>query len=269
MPTAIVNGVRLQYLEQGSVGQPLVFLHGFAMSSRAWNEVLTLLPDGFHGYAIDQRGFGESERPGDYSLGQLAEDVHRFAEAAGIGKFTFIGHSMSGLIGLRLALLHPEMLNALVLVAPVPVRGVEMTQEINSIMHSTGMVSRQTGTATMVWSAESVQAFIPKMFAIPPRNERMQEFIDDAMRMDRRAIKDCLGWILSPDVGGQLQDVGVPTLVVAAGRDIIPVDMIRSAALEIKDCRIEVFEEEGHTLFVESPGRFVALLTEFIARANS
>jgi 3-oxoadipate enol-lactonase len=71
--------------------------------------------------AVDARGIGDSGRPADgYTVDHWADDVVAVVDALGIDHFGYVAHSMGALTGLRLALSHPDRLDALVLVCPAP-----------------------------------------------------------------------------------------------------------------------------------------------------
>jgi non-heme chloroperoxidase len=84
--TAVATGPLLHYAEQGDPGgEALLFIHGWPDSWFSFSRVLPLLPAAYHAYAIDLRGFGDSERPADgYTINQFAADVVAFMDAVGI-----------------------------------------------------------------------------------------------------------------------------------------------------------------------------------------
>ena len=57
--TTDINGLTIAYREKGQGDQHLIFVHGWASSSRMWNEALLVLADEYHCWAIDLVGFGD------------------------------------------------------------------------------------------------------------------------------------------------------------------------------------------------------------------
>jgi pimeloyl-ACP methyl ester carboxylesterase len=108
-----------------------------------------------------------------------------------------------------------------------------------------------------------------QFFATPPSEELMNEVIEDIMATDQAAVGDCYTWMLSSGLEPRLGEIKVPTLIVAGGKDMQPVDAVRRDANGIKGCRFELFEDAGHFLTVESPQKFVDLLTSFIKDVNT
>jgi pimeloyl-ACP methyl ester carboxylesterase len=83
-----------------------------------------------------------------------------------------------------------------------------------------------------------------------------------------RALDGCFSWIILLKLEDQLAKVRVSTLVIAGGKDIVPLDMAKRTAGVVKWCQLNVFEDNSHAPFVDSSERFVQLLTDFIKRVS-
>ncbi|MCX5347162.1 MULTISPECIES: alpha/beta fold hydrolase [Streptomyces] len=120
--TVDVGGIRLvcQVWGQESAA-PLVLLHALGEDSTDWGEVVPALARGRRVYALDLRGHGRSDWPGEYSLELMRADVLRFLDVLGLGTVDLIGHSMGGVVAYLLAQERPERVSRLVLEdVPVP-----------------------------------------------------------------------------------------------------------------------------------------------------
>ncbi|MGW6689993.1 alpha/beta fold hydrolase [Streptomyces sp. NPDC054961] len=117
-----VGGVRLAYQVRGPLDAvPLVLLHALGENVTDWDEVAPALARSRRVYALDLRGHGRSDRPGNYSLELMRTDVLRFLEALGLDRVDLIGHSMGGVVACLLAQEHPRRVRRLVLEdVPVP-----------------------------------------------------------------------------------------------------------------------------------------------------
>jgi pimeloyl-ACP methyl ester carboxylesterase len=264
MPSVTVNNVKINYIEQGAGDEAVIFVHGFSAASGNWRWVLERLPKEYHAYAIDQRGHGQSDKPGSYQLAELAEDIYGFSRELGIGRFTYVGHSMGGTLGLRFALDHPDMLKASMLVGHFPVHEW-MTPDMQApILAMTGTSDYPSAMKVMFGSPEMIRGVLGSMFATPPSEELMNEMIEDAMATDPAAIGDCFTWMLSSGLEPRLGDIRVPTLIVVGAKDPSSPDASKRDANAIKGGRFELFEDAGHFIPIESPQKFVDLLVNII-----
>jgi pimeloyl-ACP methyl ester carboxylesterase len=112
---ATVLGFKLHYLEAGR-GAPVVLLHGLGGDGSRWTPNIEPLARDFHVFALDQIGFGESDKPlANYHTGMLAEFLVGFLKAAGIQKASLVGNSMGAGVALYTAAKFPTMVDRIVL----------------------------------------------------------------------------------------------------------------------------------------------------------
>jgi pimeloyl-ACP methyl ester carboxylesterase len=117
--TVDVNGVSVFYREAGPRDAPVILLlHGFPSSSRMWQPLLDRLADGFRLVAPDYPGFGHSDAPSHtefaYTFDHLAAVVGQFTQVLGLTGYTLVMQDYGGPVGFRLAIAHPERLDALI-----------------------------------------------------------------------------------------------------------------------------------------------------------
>lgn len=112
-----VRACRVRYFVGGR-GSPLVLVHGLAGAAANWCELAPLLARRHRVLALDLPGHaGSSPLPATPNLDAYADRVHLVARTEGMLPATVVGHSMGGLIALRLAARHPRDVSALVLAA--------------------------------------------------------------------------------------------------------------------------------------------------------
>ncbi len=102
-------------------GPPLVILHGLFGSARNWRAIATRLAGRYRVFSLDLRNHGDSPWHPDMSYEAMAGDVRAFLEAQDIVGAAVLGHSMGGKAAMTLALMHPEQINALIVVDVAPV----------------------------------------------------------------------------------------------------------------------------------------------------
>jgi pimeloyl-ACP methyl ester carboxylesterase len=117
--SVMANGVRLHYVTIGK-GEPVLLLPGWPESWYAWRSVMKeLAASGREVYALDPRGFGDSEKPASgYDLATSSDDVHAFIAAIGLaraGGIDIVSHDVGTWIAYAHASAHPQDVRRLVL----------------------------------------------------------------------------------------------------------------------------------------------------------
>lgn len=116
---AMVDGIRVFYREAGEHNaQALVLLHGFPSSSHMFRDLLPVLAEHFHVVAPDYPGYGYSDSPGvehfAYTFDHLEEIVEQVLDALKLKRFSIYVQDYGAPIGFRLAVKHPERIEAIV-----------------------------------------------------------------------------------------------------------------------------------------------------------
>lgn len=114
--------INLYYEDHGG-GPPVVLIHGYPLSGRAWDkQVRVLLENGFRVITYDRRGFGKSSQPTTgYDYDTFADDLCRLLEELDLYDTTLIGHSMgTGEVTRYLGRFGSKRIARGVLVAPIP-----------------------------------------------------------------------------------------------------------------------------------------------------
>ena len=112
---AVVLTFKLHYREAGS-GPAVILLHGLGGDGSRWASNLAPLSQHFHVIALDQIGFGQSDKPmANYHVGMLSEFLVRFLSTVGISKASLVGNSLGAGVALYTAVHYPEVVNRLVL----------------------------------------------------------------------------------------------------------------------------------------------------------
>jgi pimeloyl-ACP methyl ester carboxylesterase len=110
---APVNDIQMYYAVYGS-GEPLILLHGGLGHSDVWGNQIPALAERFKVIAADSRGHGRSTRSAQpYSYALMASDVVALMDHLKIDKASILGWSDGGIIGIDIAINHPERLDKL------------------------------------------------------------------------------------------------------------------------------------------------------------
>jgi pimeloyl-ACP methyl ester carboxylesterase len=116
---ATINGIELGYRVFGE-GMPLILLHGAFSSREMFGPNIELLAAHRQVIAVDLQSHGRSpasDRPMRYET--MADDVAALIDHLGFARAAVMGFSLGGLVGLRMAIQHPEAVERLVLVSTV------------------------------------------------------------------------------------------------------------------------------------------------------
>jgi pimeloyl-ACP methyl ester carboxylesterase len=111
----VAEGVRLEVLDWGGEGPPLVFLTGLGDSAHVFDDFAPALRDRFHVYAVTRRGFGASSQPkSGYDVATLGADLRGVLREIGVKSASFVGHSIAGEELTWLAVNAPECVDKIV-----------------------------------------------------------------------------------------------------------------------------------------------------------
>src|SRR3984885_2818492 len=117
--TVKVDGLSIFYKEAGPKDAPVILLlHGLPSSSRMFQPLLTRLADRYYLISPYYPGSGHSDWPGtklfDYTFDHIASVMNDFTQALGLSHYTLYMQDYGGPVGFRMALAHPERVQALI-----------------------------------------------------------------------------------------------------------------------------------------------------------
>ena len=118
--TVRVDGLSIFYREAGPTDAPtLLLLHGFPSSSRMYEPLLSRLSGRYRLVAPDYPGFGHSDWPDpkrfDYTFDHIASLIDDFTQALDLARYALYTQNYGGPVGFRIALAHPERVQALII----------------------------------------------------------------------------------------------------------------------------------------------------------
>ena len=113
------NNVSFAVYEQGPEnGQPILLLHGWPEIAYSWKPIMPALAKaGYRAIAIDQKGFGASDKPDDaraYGMDTLTDDFAALIKALGYDKLIICGHDWGGATVWPMAYRYPELIEGVV-----------------------------------------------------------------------------------------------------------------------------------------------------------
>lgn len=248
-----VNGARLFVQEQGS-GPAILFHHGYSGSHDSWNVVAPAFANrGHRTVVMDCRGAGDSEHTaGGYSIPQYADDVIAVADALGLGTFTYAGHSMGGAIGFELGLRYPERLDKLVLVAPAPADGIDISAPGMAAQRERARRLHAAGDRETLLRERIATTARPNLQTIPSAVDRSLSVSDGHWEQSWQSLADY-------SVGDRLGEIKTPTLMVSGAADGLLQANLRDF-LRLPNATLHVFSRISHGVHQEDPDGFIAVL---------
>lgn len=256
MPEAWLRDRRIFYEVQGTGADCLLFVHGFRNSAESWSLVRERLDtDRFCAWYLDLPGCGRSGTPPtwkDCTVAQYADDVYQFCSAQGLREVVLIGHSLGGGVAMLVALDHPEVLRALVLVAPTPADGLGYLRDdqLDSLINP---------------SDDELVAVTRAAFHRPPSEAVFDRLLATVRTASPSHVEGAIRSQRAFNVADRLAEISTPTLVVAGDRDRhVPIRHTLRTAATIRHCAVQICHNVGHAPFFEVPDDFAALVQGFV-----
>ncbi|HMS59888.1 MAG TPA: alpha/beta hydrolase [Tepidiformaceae bacterium] len=257
MPHANINGASLYYAEQGT-GPAILFHHGYTGSHDSWDVVApAFAAKGYRAIVMDCRGAGDSEHTADgYSIEQYADDVIGMADHLGLDRFIYVGHSMGGVIGMELGIRYASRLEKLVLVAPAPADGVDVSVPGAAAQRERGLALRR---------ARDRETLLRERLATTarPNPETIAAAVDRALSVSDGHYNDSWDALVTSRRGDRLEEIMVPTLLVAGAADGLLLANLRDYP-RLGNATIHVLSRVSHGIHQEDPDTFITVLGDFL-----
>lgn len=125
--------MRFAYRREGNGGQPILLLHGWPQTSRAWHRVVPLLSPKFDVLAPDLPGFGDTSKPeSGFDKKTVARRLRDFVHGLDLSKIALVGHDLGGHVAYAYAAQWPDEVSHLVFVeSSLPCFGQEEAMDVS------------------------------------------------------------------------------------------------------------------------------------------
>ena len=243
------DGTRIAYDVSGD-GPLLLLVHGLMASRNVWHEagMVEALSPLFTVAALDLRGHGESDKPGDaamYSAEKLLDDLSAVAGASGADRFSYWGHSYGATIGLQAAARLPRVERAVIAGSFF---GRQADEE---------WLKQAIAEMEQVVRADA-EGRLDELGLTPPQRESLAAFSPAIMLACLKGIATFPG--VEPG------DVRCPTLVYTGAHDhaLEPIEAQR-AKVESAGVQLAVFEGLNHQQLVTARETVLPPIRAFLA----
>ena len=239
---APLNGIKIWYAVFGS-GEPVILLHGGLANSAYWGRQVPALAKRYRVIVMDSRGHGRStrdERPYGYDL--MASDVLALMDFLKIDKAALVGWSDGAILGLDIAIHHPERLTKLFAFAA------------NSDPSGVADIANSPVFTAYIARAEK------EYEKISPTPKEYKSFLDQITKM----------WDTQPNFSAaDLQGIKVPTWIVDADHDeAIKRENTLFMASQIPESGLLILPQVSHFAFLQDPQQFTAGVLHFLAHVK-
>ena len=238
-----IDGVKIWYAEFGR-GEAVILLHGGLGNSNYWGNQVPTLATRYRVVVIDSRGHGRStrnDRPYSYEL--MASDVVAVMDHLKIGSAAIVGWSDGAIVGLELAIHHPDRVSRLFAYAA----------------HSNPSGLRESGLQSPTFGAYLARAE-KEYTALSSTPTQFKTFLDDLRKM----------WATEPHITKeQLNGIRVPTWIVDGDHDeVVRRENTELMAAEIPGAGLLLQPEVSHFSTLQDPEQFTTDVLHFLEHAG-
>lgn len=267
MPTATANGIDLNYVESGHGSETVVFSHGLLLDHHMFEAQRQALQDRYRVIAYDHRGQGDSApAAGGYDMDSLTEDAVDLIRGTASTPCHFIGLSMGGFVGMRLAARYPELVRSLTLLN-TSAAAEPLAQRIR--------YRAMQGFVALFGPGPLVKQVLPVMFGKsfredPRRRPQLERWIHHVQSLPRRIVGPVGGVISRAGIIDELKYIRCPTLVLTGDEDhTTPPAQAERIVSQIAGARLVRLANCGHSSAIEAPDAVNLAIAEFLASVGA
>jgi len=257
-----VNGTRLYYESAGS-GDAVVFIHGFTLDTRMWDDQFVPLAQHFQAIRYDMRGFGKSALPTDEPYSHVG-DLSALLDRLDIDQAHVVGLSKGGAVALDFALTYPHRARSLALIDTV-LGGFSWSPEATARDRLVWRRAREAGipAAKESWLAHPLFAPAHRQASVAARLAQIVGEYSGWHFVNRNPEQG-----LEPPAAQRLQELHMPVLAIVGEQDIP--DFLRITELlcqQVPQARKLVVPGVGHMANMEAPEQVTGALVEFLTES--
>jgi pimeloyl-ACP methyl ester carboxylesterase len=259
--TVTVFGAKISYVEAGDAARPtVILLHGLGGNADNWQFNIPAFSANYHVIAVDQIGFGKSDRPMlKYRVGTYVDFLDKFMSEAKIERATLVGNSLGGWVAALMAIRYPARVDKIVLADAAGLKPPDLDlNRIYALNYST---------------REEVRELVKVVFY----NQAIfgnEMFIDESLRVrvaanDGYTINSLIESIRRGEdfLNGRLAEIKKPTLIIWGKQDgLVKLSDGEQFNREIAGSELVVIDQCGHVPQVEKAADFNKAVLAFLAK---
>lgn len=248
---------RLHYLDYGGTGRPLVLLHGVTGHAWNWYKVAAGLTDHRHVYALDFRGYGESQWSVAYTTANHVADLAALTGSLDTDQVDLMGSSWGALVAIQYAAENPDHVGRLVVVDVEPSFDQD---ETDLFPHPTRYESAAEAAAAEAQRNPNASPEMVDMMAATgysPASDGGLVPKHDPYFFERWPFR-------SDDHWDRLEAIAAPTLLLHATNSFVRAEVMADMASRIPHGTLMEIADSGHVVPVENPAGLIEAVAPFL-----
>lgn len=247
---------KIAYSVNGSGKTSLIFIHGWSLDSRLWQNQIGYFSEKYQVITIDLAGHGNSSfNRKEYTMVSFANDIKAVIEKEGIDSAILVGHSMAGGVIAEAAKLMPNKVIGIIGVDTSQNVALKFSQDDLDLMTKPFEDDFQSGIAA--FAKDSLPKNVEPELLYWVREDMASAPKDIAINQ----FRNYLGQYVSGESYRVYESINVPVVLVNAR--LWPTNSAENKK-HIKDYSIYYIEESGHFPMLEKPNEFNKILFEAV-----
>lgn len=263
MPHIQLKNTNLFYIKEGEGKEVILFSHGLLWSHKMFEAQIHHLSKDYTVIAYDHRGQGQSEvSPGTYDMDMLALDALELIEKAVGQPVHFVGLSMGGFVGMRLAARYPDKIKSLTLLEtsanPEPVENLPKYKFLNGVVKWFGVIPTVASSVMKIMFAES--------WLTNPQNKSDYKKWSKELQSNKKSItKSVEAVIYRKGVEEEIRHIKCPTMIVVGDEDVATKpEKAKFIQMSIPNAVLHILPGAGHSSSIEKPDEVNRLLSDWM-----
>lgn len=254
----------LAYRYFGGEGQPpMVILHGLLGSSRNWTSLARTLAETYEVFAVDLRNHGDSPHAESMSWGDLAADLEMWRLARGLDRFTLLGHSLGGKVGMAYAFAFPGHLTRLIIADIAPVTYAPRWEKEFAALNALHLNAFPTRKAVDEALADDVPDWAFRQFLLT--NLTRDPVGGLRWSINLPALTAALPQLFSNPLEEYDRFLGNALFLRGEKSHFVTEEHLPAIRLHFPGARIFTLEQAGHNLHIDNPNALLAAIEENLA----
>jgi pimeloyl-ACP methyl ester carboxylesterase len=260
MPHINCNNASLFYLDEGAGEETIVFSHGLLFSHEMFRAQIDFFKNRYRCIAYDHRGQGHSEvTQTGYDMDSLFLDAAALIENLQSGPVHFVGLSMGGFVGMRLATRKPHLIKSLTLME------TSADPEVNTLKYRVlNLIFKVAGSKPIY--KKIMHILFGKSFMNDPERAADRLYWENKMMaLPKTVTRAVSGVIGRSGVFEEIRSIEKPTLVVVGDEDVATTpEKAQRIHKQINGSVLEIIPGAGHSSVIEKPNEVNNILEKFI-----